>query len=447
MSHTRPVGKALAGICLLLAVVAVLNGCHQPPPLTPPQVSLPECPQSGMWSPFFTALYGSLPPNRTNPPTPGATIGMPGQLSLPGLQTDVPEFNDCQKFVALEGGRARFISLFAIFARARLDSLGLDSLALSAGGIVPVGEVYAFDSSYAPLGIRPGFNCLELYLAAGSGLSAAMIPVGLDEAKCLTPQPVNAGKVLAVTKLYAKNVGVAADYPPVARWDWDAKDSTQYIGIQCALAWCEIHDPNTGFESSKSYSGEPTAPAAVRRVVEVKGWYDEQRLALPSGSAPLVGDFTATFIPDPHLGDDHGAPDTSRYNGQWVTVATAAVNGDPKVYKKKLNLIPGGIPTLGPPSKRPPAPASTVYLCYSGTAATNPCFGSGLVPPSCKGGVAATWWARIQAVDGSKAYYCVIRREHPGVVIPGIVRWRWTVNDDTMWIRCLDGCCEVEAIT
>ena len=442
MSQTRAVGLSSAGTSVLVALIAAVYGCTQPP--VPASVTLPECPQSGMWSPFFVSLYSPGRPTALSPQTPGLSIGMPGQLSLPGLQTDVPEFNDCQKFVAVENGTARFIALFAIFARAHLDSVTLDTL--TNHGVTtqfPMGEIYAFDSAYAPLGIQPAFNCLYLYKDANNALAATMVPVGMDEQKCLTPQPATSGKRLAVTPVTMIG-GTSGDYPPVARWDWNAKGSVQYIGIQCGAAWCEIHDPTIPFEPSKSYSLGASLPNATRRVVEVKGWYDEQRLALPNGSNPLVAGFTATFVPDPHLGDDHGTPDTSRYNGQWVTVATASVNGGPNIYATKLNLTSPTPSFLAATFHGPPGPVSTVYLCYSGTVVPNPCFPSG-PPPSCSGGVAGTWWSMIQSNGGAKKYYCVIRREHPGVVIPGIVRWRWTVNDDTLWIRCLDGCCEVEA--
>ena len=41
-------------------------------------------------------------------------------------------------------------------------------------------------------------------------------------------------------------------------------------------------------------------------------------------------------------------------------------------------------------------------------------------------------------------YFCVAKREHPAMVIPGIVRWRWKVKDETIWVSCQRGCCEVD---
>jgi hypothetical protein len=63
--------------------------------------------------------------------------------------------------------------------------------------------------------------------------------------------------------------------------------------------------------------------------------------------------------------------------------------------------------------------------------------------------VASEWWLRIVSGTPAKAkYFCVHRRGHEdiaGLDIPGIVRWRWALNDETIWIRCLEGCCEAEA--
>jgi hypothetical protein len=39
----------------------------------------------------------------------------------------------------------------------------------------------------------------------------------------------------------------------------------------------------------------------------------------------------------------------------------------------------------------------------------------------------------------------------PGIAgnyrIPAVVRWRWKPNDETMWVACPAGCCEVYGIT
>jgi hypothetical protein len=192
-----------------------------------------------------------------------------------------------------------------------------------------------------------------------------------------------------------------------------------------------------GFVGSAAHA--TTMTSASEAIYAVKGWYDEQRLAFPStaGSGLVVGSVRGTFLPMPDLGNDSGAPDTSRYARHWIAVATASVEAGSSVYLKKLNL-----------QVSPVRPSSdSVYLCY-GARAKCPMTADPARGPQCKAtGDPEIWWARIvsSGAPPSTHYFCVQRREHANVHIPGVVRWRWAVKDETMWIRCLEGCCEVEA--
>jgi hypothetical protein len=59
---------------------------------------------------------------------------------------------------------------------------------------------------------------------------------------------------------------------PVARWDWDAQNTRQYLGIRCGNGWCEI-----GATGSTSSGGN-----------HLKGRYDEQHVVLPTSNAYSV---------------------------------------------------------------------------------------------------------------------------------------------------------------
>jgi hypothetical protein len=50
----------------------------------------------------------------------------------------------------------------------------------------------------------------------------------------------------------------------------------------------------------------------------------------------------------------------------------------------------------------------------------------------------------IVSSTGKVSYRCVTRRTHAGVDPPAAVRWRWKMDDETLWERCGTGCCEVE---
>src|SRR5207245_9510779 len=96
-----------------------------------------------------------------------------------------------------------------------------------------------------------------------------------------------------------------AAYPPVARWDWDPAHHEQYIGIKCGVAWCEVgsqqfapapaltagpsFDPVTGF----------TATTGSDHVYTIKGWYDEQQLAVPAGDGLAPGACHGVLMPKP----------------------------------------------------------------------------------------------------------------------------------------------------
>lgn len=449
--------------CLTIAMVIVLGmwGCDNNSSIVTPWpaglgASMPECPRFGEWKKFFSdKRFISI-------------FSASGELSVPRHITDVPEFHDCQKLIVMKasGAAPAYLGLFAIFARdslrhyaVRFDSVKPKdsllthtdtSLVNSAGHALAVGEILALDSGYATLGIKPGFNCLLLYgqVGAGSGLAAKMVPVGGNEKQCATD--MNPVEVAGTQLEVHRNPFPPDAVPPVARWDWDSTHAQVHMGIACGSAWCDVGAPS--FVSAVAYAGSITA--AGDAIYAVKGWYDEQRLAFPAttsgtgGPTPLSVGTMGTFLPMPDLGNDSGAPDTSRYAHRWVPVATAAVAAGNNVYFKKLNLQASVVR----PSR------DSIYLCYGDRPSCLPPFPP-LKAPHCKAtGEPEIWWAKIVArpepaamvaggapMGATTHYFCVQRREHTNVHIPGVVRWRWAVNDETMWIRCLEGCCEVEA--
>jgi hypothetical protein len=60
------------------------------------------------------------------------------------------------------------------------------------------------------------------------------------------------------------------------------------------------------------------------------------------------------------------------------------------------------------------------------------------------------WWVRIvSASQADTMYRCVTRRGHAGQLggktIPATARWRWLLDDETIWKECVEGCCQVES--
>jgi hypothetical protein len=412
-------------------------------------------------------------------------------VSVSGPITNVPEFHDCQRFIV--GGS--FDSLYAIFARYQLESLP-GSLVIppatptksggNSGGLVARGaatvptrsqvvfklpegtgytyaEIYTWGGNYPDLGIQSGFNCLYMFRTDGRWRArmvpiANLVPSAPQDSGCLAPQPeiataVNMGKELLVmpdTQLGRTD----SDYPPVSRWDWDSVHSKQYIGIRCGAAWCEVGDSD--LVVSNPLSSPPTfetVPGAAptsdqnQRVTRIKGWYDRQLLATHSwlqGLHPSV--IWGEIIPHPVLGrQDH---DVASYfhptsaDRRWVEVAVVRVSAN---YTTSVMRFTTG--------------DNKVYLCYGTdgdcgvpSSQISGCKASAIAHstyPASMTSSSSLWWAMVKSEGIDLQYRCVEWRDHSndvlalGFSIPGTARWRWLLDDETNWMRCTEGCCEI----
>ena len=455
----------MSGVAIFLAVV--LGSAARYPATRPSPVAddyaMPECPRFGDWTSWFEMEKRD---------TSIVAISHHGPLALAKNITDIPEFHDCQRFIKVAGGVNTYLSLTAIFAREDLGEAthSLDSvpdveairtkriskdsakaLTKAFGRPVAVGEILALQDGYPSLGIEKGFNCLYLFGVVGeqSGLGAQIVPVGRDDKRCTQPLTSMTGGVkLKVSRTQYTSGAV----PQVARWEWDAAQNHELMGIECgSRSWCVIGN------------GDFTAPAAyatgtsARNVLAVQGWYDEQRLALPTTGAPNVGNVIGTIVPAPDLESHTGSSGSSSdFHNTWKPVAYVALSSSSNEYRNKLNLTRAAVT----------GPGNQVSLCFGSKTA---CVGdqtissetctvtdtqgelpAGRVPrtiaPTTITPTDERWWTKVQnTTDRKSRFYCVVRRGHPGMTIPGVVRWRWAIKDETMWIRCLEGCCEVEA--
>jgi len=399
----------------------------------------------------------------------GAIVRTERGLAISEPITEIPEFHDCQRFVV----RDHYDSLYAIFASFRLDSIALtfahDSGTAVPGtqhGIVPVATIYSHGGTYEALGIKPGFNCLFLFRKFNDPRwNAKMVPWGgSTDPNCADRRydPLSTGTLLTVNALTGSSLG-SKDYPPVARWDWDATNQEHYIGIACGPAWCEVG--KAGFQSSVAYNlPEPTwhrlagrlpdlAAAASHRVYKVKGWYDAQPLATwPNGAPhtglPRPGPARGFLIPHPLLDSVNNAASVSTYQ-TWGHVATAVIEGE----YPKWNLTNG---------------QNEIWFCYGTTAtcqvsdaltrvegASTPlthCPDDPVIPTQ-------HWWAKVVSAAGVTKYACVERRDHSQeledyrqhhtgqaeIRIPGAARWHWLPDDESQWISCENGCCTIKS--
>ena len=361
-----------------------------------------------------------------------------GDLALPGRITNIPEFHDCQQFIQDQ----KYIGLFAIFAAeslmSRWDSVAQDSDSVSHPLPLPrawaIGEVYSHSDPYPNLGIKPGFNCLYFFYRPGRPggarlLQARMTPVGSDEAKCvdvLDPATLP-GTDLEVQRHLMPGYGSPDDYSVLARWDWDRAKQRQFIGISCGVAWCEVGTPSGAASMAK------TDNVVFGKVVDVKGWHDDQSLAVAqTGGGLIPSPVRGAAIPDPAL----GSYNTIAQFGHWASVAEIQLTQPYQGLAAKWHI---------------PMTEMGTVLRVSMCAGLCP----GLPDTTTKAGYCIqpsgepSWWARIQYGSGGVVYRCIARRDHSaelagtGLHIPAAARWHWVAHDETLWTRCLEGCCEV----
>jgi hypothetical protein len=206
----------------------------------------------------------------------------------------------------------------------------------------------------------------------------------------------------------------------VARWDWDSRHTTNYIGVKCGVdSWCEIGPPNL-------------APSLARRNTRgqflIKGYYDEQYLATDSGQRP--SNVFGTLMPGANAGDTlMRIPGTNWYHVSDMTmrVAPRAFAQSPQAmrnYVRKFHLVLHAI------SATYPIPTATGDVRINRPLSPPAAFGFGDYGVKINGQLEPAWLMQY--------------RSHPSEQNKlATVRWRWETRDESHWTYCdPDGCCE-----
>ena len=429
----------------------------------------PECPHD------YRILRPAIDTGRNSDPIPVGVLQFPNGLSVPGPQTNVPEFNDCQRIlIRSSNGALSYGPLMAVFASYRLDSLKIPKDTLSDDArIFAAVEVlnYSRTFHYPSLGIGPYFNCLYIY-GTSTQLHARMRYVGAKEEQCadtFSPSQVP-GNELAVIVTQAGYFNDSADYPPVARWDWDNAHGIQYIGVRCGNAWCEIGPGSAvnpavpAFTPSPPYKQAPVSNTGGEsgvnvgsqedRLRAIKGWYDQQYLAIQSGNVATPTHLRGTVFPDTSLGK---LTKQEFIENKWRAVShialekqlpgprvTADYNAALTYYKTKFNLDPVPAGSAISAMNHVLICSGTINTCHVPWPATTS------MKRSC-GNVALgqakntpRLWLKITSSVSDTMYRCATPYTHDGVEIPATARWRWLAGDETSWRKCPSGCCEMD---
>jgi hypothetical protein len=257
---------------------------------------------------------------------------------------------------------------------------------------------------YTHLHLALGRHCVILAHTAGAANDAGWKGYVFKQTdpQCTRSTPPPAAAELDVIAEQYGASSTAADYPPVVRWD-EAQNNHPVIGVRCALAWCEL-GPNGFAKRPPKHFTNPSGNLPHGREADVKGWHDEQRLAvLNAGGHPIPGAMYATAVPIPGLDATNEAT-----FADWKQIATIWLPSNPpggSEYADKWHLQPG---------------ENVLEM-----KATSP----------------TTWLARLR--NNPNANLVVIREDHAGSYVPGTARWRWKDSDEVLWVRCSTGCCSV----
>jgi hypothetical protein len=191
----------------------------------------------------------------------------------------------------------------------------------------------------------------------------------------------------------------ATDIPPVTRFV-QSGDTLTYVGVRCADAWCNVGAAGPPLVESV-HKDAPGVPATAQ--AQVKGWFDEQQLAVPAGGGTLGPSQFATVVPEPNLEhiESFASPQL---------VARVYFPVENPVYKRKFGFAQGW---------------NTIEL--QGTEGMD------------------NWIATIKTSTGNPTTLPVMRKAHTIGSVPGTARFAWIGRDEWIWIACKIGCCLIES--
>lgn len=326
-------------------------------------------------------------------------------VPLAGKIAGIPEYHDCQRLLLRTDRRdvspLTYGPLVGIWARDEIRSVPA-SFFDRPGGVAVAVLLNFSQIAYPDLRIGPGYSCLYLQRTAGRWRAVLENLGGTRNCPDTLSARSYDASVLEV-QVQRRTQGAA---PPAARWDMDPKSNIQYMGVWCPDGWCEIG--LRGFTPSVEHTGAPEW--------RVKGWYDEQYLSVFDGNTQMLRltSIRGRTVPAARLDTLQLSQfecrncNGMRYGG-WIHVATVLIEKDSADYfRRKLNLIPND--------------SNRVYIRHNVDA--------------------GRWEARVVNKTATR-FAQMIRVDHRNISVPGTSRWHFVPRDETVWVRCSDGCCDV----
>lgn len=265
--------------------------------------------------------------------------------------------------------------------------------------------------TYANLGLGnavPGFFCLWVGIRTGQWSGAMTRVTSIDDPTCPAP----------VYDLLVRRTSPSSDpddYPPGVRI-LDSDDQLPLLGVPCESqggAWCEVGNDTGRYERPEN--------AGVSARAQVKGWHDEQTVAYTGGNAggPLHRGARAWVIPEAGIdtldGDEYRKADPATGGIIGVRVATVRFRSAPgEKYSNVWGLRAG---KNGMWIRR---------AQVGGVDTIQVQFARGDSRP-----------------DPGAPWFYAKHQQHKKDLVPANARWLWESADETIWLACDQGCCEV----
>jgi len=282
-------------------------------------------------------------------------------------------------------------------------------------------------ASYSRLQLQTGLNCVYLYVdppPAGATVPnylahlhytarVALATGGTCDRKAAAAVPTP----LSVVPVKSKRFSRDEDVPAVARFDTDVSGSP-IMSFRCLNAFCEIGVAAEKYVRTPDNLNRPNQSEAAwdppfggDRKMIVKGWHDEQHLAVLGPDYNWhSSDVKALIEPDPKAAEY----DSADFHDQWKTVGVIQIDA--------------------------PLPATSKYYKWGLRQGRNklefrynskkPVWEAHIVQP--KTGVVVDWYRNE-------------RTPHFDMTVPAITRFRWTEADDGVWAPCGNACCKATA--
>jgi hypothetical protein len=274
-----------------------------------------------------------------------------------------------------------------------------------------VGIVQLMDAStgfepYRNLGLEAasaGFYCLHVAIRAGDWSAAvSRIPDMTDTC------PASPSYTLLVSR---NEVLTGADkYPDAVMRIVDFDDRLPLFGIPCDAQWCEM-----GVETD-AYAA-PGGASGGTQEERVKGWQDEQAVGDKEGGTPLKRGARARLIPERGIAKFTSAMYRTPHPAggiMGVKVATVFFLGAPvDKYRDTWGLLPGRTNIWM--RRAPSGGIDTLQIQFT----------------------------RAAKADPNGTWFLVKHQKHIVAAVPSTARWLWDPKDETIWLGCEQGCCEV----